>query len=731
MNSWRQRWISAPLLRRLKKILPPISDTEREALEAGDVGWDAEILSGKPDWSAFLALDAPVFSAEEQAFLEGPVAELCSMIDDWAITAEQRCIPEPIWQFLKEKRFFGMIIPKQYGGLEFSAYAHSEVVMRISTRSIAVAVTVMVPNSLGPGELLMEFGTQAQKDHYLPRLADGREIPCFGLTSPEAGSDAAAMIDRGDVCYQEHNGERVLGIKLNWHKRYITLGPVATLLGLAFKLYDPDHLISDREEWGITAALVPTDLEGIDIGRRHYPAMQAFQNGPNWGKDVFIPMGQVIGGQDGIGQGWKMLMTALAAGRSISLPSLSVGGAILAARTTGAYARIREQFGIPVGKFEGVQQCLAQIAATAYVLDAARKTSMGVLQTGKVPVVISAILKSQATYRLRNTINDAMDVHGGKTVCDGPANYLANMYRSIPVAITVEGANILTRNLIIFGQGAIRCHPFLLQEMQVAEQTDEAEAVKQFDELLFKHLRFQCATLGRAVLHTWTFGRFASAPPNVGNLACHYRALSRYSAVLTLVTEIALVSLGGALKRKELISARLGDVLGELYLLSCALKRFNDEGCPEESRPLLDWCMHTGINTIRQRLGEVTANFPIRPLGWLMRMLVLPFGAGHTPPSDRLTRQCAELLLSDSLTRRRLTDAVFTGNPGDGIDRIEQAFIAVINTEILRKKLSGKQTIEQALSAQVITPAEAQLLKEAEQAVVLAIAVDDFDADLK
>ena len=731
MNSWRQRYISAPLLRRLKKVLPPISDTEREALEAGDVWWDAELLSGKPDWSSFLALDEPVFSAEEQAFLDGPLAELCSMIDDWAITAEQRRIPEPIWQFLKENRFFGMIIPKQYGGLAFSAYAHSEVVVRISTRSIAVAVTVMVPNSLGPGELLMEFGTQAQKDHYLPRLADGREIPCFGLTSPEAGSDAAAMVDRGDVCYQEHNGERVLGIKLNWHKRYITLGPVATLLGLAFKLYDPDHLISDREEWGITAALVPTDLEGIDIGRRHYPAMQVFQNGPNWGKDVFIPMDQVIGGQDGIGQGWKMLMTALAAGRSISLPSLSVGGAMLAARTTGAYARIREQFGIPVGKFEGVQQCLAQIAATAYVLDAARKTTMAVLQTGKVPVVISAILKSQATYRLRNTINDAMDVHGGKTVCDGPANYLANIYRSIPVAITVEGANILTRNLIIFGQGAIRCHPYLLQEMQAAEQADEAEAVKQFDKLLFKHLRFQCATLGRAVLHTWTSGRFASAPPNVGNLAGHYRALSRYSAVLTLVTEIALVSLGGALKRKELISARLGDVLGELYLLSCALKRFNDEGCPDESRPLLDWCMHTGINTIRQRLGEVAANFPIRPLGWLMRLLVLPLGAGHTPPPDGLTRQCAELLLSDSPTRRRLTDAVFTGNPGDGIDRIEQAFNAVINTEILRKKLSDKQTIEQALSAQLITEAEAQLLKEAEHAVALAIAVDDFDVDLK
>lgn len=731
MNSWRQRFISAPLLRRLKKVLPPISDTEREALEAGDVWWDAELLSGKPDWSSFLALDEPALSAEEQAFLDGPVAELCSMIDDWAITAEDRSIPDAIWQFLKENRFFGMIIPKQYGGLEFSAYAHSEVVVRISTRSIAVAVTVMVPNSLGPGELLMEFGTQAQKDHYLPRLADGREIPCFGLTSPEAGSDAAAMIDRGDVCYQEHNGELVLGIKLNWHKRYITLGPVATLLGLAFKLYDPEHLISEREEWGITAALVPTDLEGIDIGRRHYPAMQVFQNGPNWGKDVFIPMDQVIGGQDGIGQGWKMLMTALAAGRSISLPSLSVGGAILAARTTGSYARIREQFGIPVGKFEGVQQCLAQIAATAYVLDAARKTTMAVLQTGKVPVVISAILKSQATYRLRNTINDAMDVHGGKTVCDGPANYLGNINRSIPVAITVEGANILTRNLIIFGQGAIRCHPFLLQEMHVAELSDETEAVKQFDALLFKHLRFQVATLGRAVLHTWTAGLCASAPPNAGSLTCHYRTLSRYSAVLTLMTEISLVSLGGALKRKELISARLGDVLGELYLLSCALKRFNDEGCPEESRPLLDWCMHTGVNTIRQRLGEVAANFPMRPLGWLMRLLVLPFGAGHTPPPDELTCQCATLLLSDSQTRRRLTEAVFIGNPGDGIDRVEQAFIAVISTEKLREKLADKQTVEQALSAQLITRAEAELLKNAEQAVALAIAVDDFDANLK
>lgn len=728
--SWRQRRITGPLLRRLQKLLPPMSDTEREALTAGDTWWDAELLSGKPDWDLLLDLEAPRLSETEQAFLEGPVTELCRMIDDWQINFEQRGIPEPVWQFLREQRFFGIIIPKRYGGLGFSAYAHSEIVMRISTSSIAVAVTVMVPNSLGPGELLMEFGTQEQRDHYLPRLADGREIPCFGLTSPEAGSDAASMQDSGVVCYGEYQGENVLGIRLNWHKRYITLGPVATLLGLAFKLYDPDHLLGEREELGITVALVPTDTPGVEIGDRHYPALQVFANGPNWGRDVFLPLDAVIGGRERIGQGWQMLMTALAAGRSISLPSLSTGGAKVAALTSGAYARIREQFGIPVGKFEGVQAPLAKIAATAYLLDSARRTTTAALDMGKKPAVLSAILKYHATERLREALNDAMDIHGGKAICDGPANYLGNAYRAVPVGITVEGANILTRSLIIFGQGAVRCHPFLLDEIQVAENADDPEAVARFDTLLGKHLRFQLATLGRAVGHAWSGGLFAAAPLRAAKEKRHYRQLSRYAAALTLVAEVALVTLGGGLKRRELISARLGDMLSELYLLSCVLKRFRDDGSPEEDRPLLDWCFQAGLNTLRQRLAEVLNNFPVRPMAWLLRLLVLPLGAGHRPPSDKLTRTCAELLLRDSSSRQRLTAGVFSES--EGIARVETAFAQVLETAPLREKLKRRQlsNSDEGLAQGVLSEAEAERLKAAEEAVALAVEVDHFSPEV-
>ncbi|MDE1463105.1 acyl-CoA dehydrogenase [Spartinivicinus poritis] len=730
MTTFRQRWVSGPLLRHLKAVLPPISETERQALEAGGVWWDSELLSGKPDWSVLHSIGKPKLTEEEQAFLDGPVTELCKMIDDWEITFEHRDIPAPIWQFLKEKRFFGMIIPKCYGGLEFSAYAHSEVVTRIATCSTTVAVTVMVPNSLGPGELLMEFGTDEQKEHYLPRLADGRDIPCFGLTSPEAGSDAAAMIDKGVVCYEDYNGKRTLGMRVNWHKRYITLGPVATLLGLAFKLYDPDHLLGEKEELGITVALVPTNTSGVEIGERHYPAFQAFQNGPNWGRDVFIPMDWIIGGQERIGEGWKMLMSALAAGRSISLPSLSTGGAKLAARSTGAYARIREQFNVPIGMFEGVQQRLARIAGYAYMLDSARKTTTWALDQGKVPAVISAILKAHSTNCLRESINDAMDVHGGKSICDGPSNYLGNFYRSIPVAITVEGANILTCSLIIFGQGAMRCHPYLLDELHTAEIKDEAVALEKFDALIAKHLIFQLKTFGRAWFHAWTGGYFANNPDKDGTLRRHYQQVERYASALTLVSEVALLTLGGELKRKEFLSARLGDVLSQLYLISCVLKRFDDDGRQQTDLPLVDWCVQNSLWVIEQRLAEVIANFPSRPLAWLMRFYVLPRGASRKPPSDKLTQACAELLLSPSDTRQRLTEGVFVGDANTGVGRVEAAFEQVINTQPLRDKIKANQlkTIEQAVAQGIITDLEAQRLKAAEQAVTKAIEVDYFTA---
>ncbi|MFV8782714.1 acyl-CoA dehydrogenase [Microbulbifer sp. SA54] len=734
MSDLRQKWITAPLLNWIKKVLPPISDTEREAMEAGEVWWDAQLLSGKPDWRQLLEMGPPKLSEAEQAFLDGPVEELCRMVDDWKITHEDYDIGPEIWDYLKEKRFFGIIIPEAYGGLGFSPTAHAQIVTKISTRSTTVGVTVMVPNSLGPGELLMAHGTEEQKNHFLPRLADGREIPCFGLTSPEAGSDAASMVDNGVVCYEEYNGERTLGIRANWHKRYITLGPVATILGLAFKLYDPDHILGEEEELGITVALVPTDTPGVTIGQRHLPAMQAFQNGPNWGKDVFIPMEWIIGGQENIGHGWHMLMSALAAGRGISLPSLSTGGAKMAARTTGAYAAIREQFGIPIGKFEGVQRRLAEIASIAYVLDSAHKTTTRALDQGRKPAVVSAIMKAHATNGLRQAINDAMDIHAGKAIMDGPLNYLGNVYRAVPVAITVEGANILTRSLMIFGQGAIRCHPYLLQEMEAATNPDREEGLKQLDALLPKHILFQVKTFCRAVFHGWTGGLFASSPKGVGNAAKYYRQINRYSAVLTLVTEISLMSLGGALKRKELISSRLGDVLSELYLMSAMLKRFYDDGSPDDDRPLLEFAMRAGMHNVEVSLLEVFHNFPMRFVGQLMQFLTMPWGHSIRTASDRQARACAELIMEPSKTRDRLTDGVFPGNEGDGIDLVEQAFLLSHDTAAIRAKMRkgglralDDEAIESALASKLISEEEAEKIQRTADMVNRAIQVDHFD----
>ncbi|WP_299945184.1 acyl-CoA dehydrogenase [uncultured Microbulbifer sp.] len=734
MGELRKKFFTAPLLKTIKRVLPSISATEREAMEAGEVWWDAQLLSGKPDWNQLLDMGPPELNAEERAFLDGPVEELCHMVNDWQISFVDYNIPEHVWDFLRKHRFFGIIIPKKYGGLGFSPSAHAEIVTKISTRSTCVGVTVMVPNSLGPGELLLSHGTQVQKDHYLPRLADGTDIPCFALTSPQAGSDAASMVDRGEVCYGEHEGEKVLGMRVNWHKRYITLGPIATVLGLAFKLYDPEHILGDKEALGITVALVPTDTPGITIGQRHLPAMQSFQNGPNWGKDVFIPMEWIIGGRENVGKGWEMLMSALAAGRGISLPSLSMGGAKMAARTTGAYARVREQFNVPVGRFEGVQRRLAEIASIAFVLDSAHKTTTRALDEGRKPAVITAIMKANATSALRRAINDAMDIHAGKAIMDGPSNYLGNVYRAIPVAITVEGANLLTRSLMIFGQGAIRCHPYLLDEILAAENPDTGEGLDQLDTLLPKHFWFQIKTLFRGVFHGWTVGLFASSPRDVGVAAKYYRQLNRYSAVLTLVTEISLMTLGGELKRKELISSRLGDVLSQLYLLSCTLKRFYDDDNPKDDLPLLEFAMRDGLHKIEVSLLEVFQNFPRPFFGQLMRFLVMPWGHSVHTASDRQARACAELLLAPSTTRDRLTCGVYPGNPGDGVDIVEQAFIKVCATEHARAKLKkggirvlSRESVEEGLQRNLISDGEASALREAADAVDSAIQVDHFE----
>ncbi|MDQ8032348.1 MAG: acyl-CoA dehydrogenase [Bordetella sp.] len=729
-NDWRRRRISEPAFRWARAALPGLSDTEREAIEAGDVWWDGDLFTGNPDWNRLLAVPPARLTAEEQAFIDGPVAELCGMLDEWDITWKRRDLPPEVWAFLKAHRFFGMIIPVEHGGLGFSPYAHSEVVRRVSAYSITAGVTVMVPNSLGPGELLLQFGTDAQRDYWLPRLADGREIPCFGLTSPEAGSDAASMTDTGVVCRQVVEGEERLGIRLNWHKRYITLGPVATVLGLAFKLQDPDGLLGGAADIGIAVALVPTDAPGVEIGRRHLPSMQVFQNGPNRGRDVFVPIEALIGGPARAGQGWQMLMSALAAGRGISLPSLSAAGTVMSAHATGMYARVRRQFNIPVGQFEGVQEKLARLAGHAYLVEAARRLTCAALNQGHKPAVVSAIMKYHATERLRESVNDAMDVHAGKAVIDGPHNYLGSLYRALPIAITVEGANILTRCLIVFGQGAIRAHPYLMKEVLALGDADEREGQRVFDQVFWQHMRHTAGTALRAWGRSWTGGLVAPVPAGAGPVARHYRQLGRYCAGFALLADAAMGLMGGALKRREMISARLGDVLSELYLLSAVLKRWDDEGRNHADLPLVAWCMEAGRLRIEQALDQVLSNLPNRPVAVLLRVAILPVRSARGP-SDALTRECAKFLLEPSRTRDRLTADLVRGGASDALGQLESAFADVCAVQSLldRLKREGVRDWRDAHRGGALTDEQAAALAAAEAAIARVVAVDDFAPD--
>jgi len=730
---FRARAITRPVLKWYRKVLPPISPTERDAIAAGTVWWDAELFSGKPDWKKLRNYPAPKLTEEEQAFLDGPVEKLCAVLDDWQIR-RQGDLPEHVWNFIRDNGLMGMIIPKERGGLGFSALMHSHVVMKVASRSPTAAVTVMVPNSLGPAELLIRYGTDAQRDHYLPRLARGQEIPCFALTAPEAGSDAASIPDKGVVCYGEHKGKRVLGLRVTWNKRYITLAPVATILGLAFRLYDPDHLIGDKEDIGITLALVPTNTPGVQIGRRHFPAGQAFQNGPTQGHDVFIPMDYVIGGKERVGQGWRMLMDCLAAGRAISLPALGTGAAMFCARFAGAYARIRRQFGLSIGRFEGIEAPLARIAGYAYSLDAARRLTASTLDRGEQPSVLSAILKYHATERMRTALNDALDIHGGRAICDGPRNYLYGTYMSVPVAITVEGANILTRSLMIFGQGAIRCHPYLLKEMEAANLSDPNEALKAFDKALFAHIYSATSNVIRAFWHNLTGGVFASSPAPRG-VAHMYRGLHVACVTFAAVADLAMGTLGGEMKRRESISARLGDVLSELYLMSCVLKRFEDEGSQAADLPLVEWNFRSALYEIQNRLDEVLSNLPNRPVAWLLRRIALPLGRRRRPPHDRLAHQLAALLLSPSETRDRLTAGIYVNHaPSDATGRMEIAFAAAVQRDAIEEKIrkaghAGRKALadlEALVKGKVITQAEADALTTANAIVREAIDVDDF-----
>jgi acyl-CoA dehydrogenase len=738
--SLRHALLIAPLFHKIKGILPRVSATEQEALNAGTIGFDAELFSGQPNWEKLRAVPPIILTEEEKAFLDGPVTELCRMVDDWAIRHNEKAIPENIWTFVKEHGFLGMLISKEHGGLGFSPQAQSLVLGKIASRSPDVCTIVMVPNSLGPGELIEKYGTPEQKDYYLPRLAKGLEVPCFSLTGPTSGSDAATMRDVGYVTRGRHEGNEVVGIRLSWEKRYITLGPNATLVGLAFRLFDPENILGRSEDIGITVALVPAKHPGVSIGRRHLPSGTAFPNGPNWGKDVFIPIDWVIGGEKMVGQGWRMLMECLAAGRSISLPSSSAAGAKSLLRNTSAYARIRKQFDLPIGKMEGLEEPLARMVEVAYVNEAARGVTASMVGRGEKPSVISAIMKYQTTERMRRSLNDAMDLHGGRAVCDGPTNYLQSAYQMMPVGITVEGANILTRSLITFAQGALRSHPYLYQEIQACQDADEERGLALFDAAFSNHVSFSLSSTFGALFHNLTFGLFGHVPEKAYGTAEWYRQLWRAARSFAFVADLTVAVLGGALKTKQKLTGRLADALSELYLLCCVLKRYEDDGKPANDRFVVALAARNGLYRFQEAMRGTIDNFPVAPVRWLMRAVVFPFGARYRPAPDWLGHKVVELVLSPGEVRDRLTRFIYvTHDVNDPVGLLETALVKVVAAEAAEKKLDravragqvrrvhGTDWIGEAAKQGVITDSEAQLLREVEQLTARVIAVDHFD----
>lgn len=737
----RLKYVSRPLLDFMRKSMPSISQTEQEALDADSVWWEAELFSGDPDYRKVRELPVPTLNKEEREFLDGPVEELCQMLDDWNITQEQHDLPPEVWAFLKKHGFFAMIIPKKYGGKEFSALGHSSVVMKVAGRSITAAVTIMVPNSLGPGELLMHYGTEEQKNYYLPRLASGEDIPCFALTGPDAGSDAGSMPDTGVVCKGTFEGKEITGIKLNWDKRYITLGPVATVLGLAFKLYDPDHLLSDEANRGITLALINPKIPGIDIGKRHFTSNHMFMNGPNRGKDVFIPLDWIIGGPDYIGKGWTMLMNCLSAGRAISLPALSTGAGKYVARYTGAYARIRKQFKTPIGHFEGVEEALAQIGGNAYIMNAARTLTLSALDAGESPSVVSGIVKYQLTERMRKIVNHAQDVHGGHGICMGPHNFLGRAYQGIPISITVEGANILTRSMIVFGQGALRSHPYLLREVGAVNNPDTEEGLLEFDDALFSHVGFIACNMFRSLWLGLTGARLVAAPGKA--VAMHYyQQLTRMSSAFALLSDACLLILGGSLKRREKLSGRLADALSNMYLMTAVLKNYEDEGQRPEDLPLLKWACEDCLYNVQEAFKGVLRNFPIPVLGWVFNFIVFPLTRPYAGADDKLGHQVARLLLKPSDARDRLTRGIHLNtDPDDAMGRLEHALMLVLAADEQERKVRDaikigllpaypiEATLAKAIEINIVNQDEADRIQAAHDATRNAIRVDEFDFD--
>ncbi|HSY46167.1 MAG TPA: acyl-CoA dehydrogenase [Steroidobacteraceae bacterium] len=733
--------ITRPFMKTYLRALPSMSQTEKEALEAGTVWWDGELFTGAPRWDKLLAARPPQLSAQESAFLAGPCEELCRMLDEWHITHERGDLPPQVWEFLKTRGFFAMIIPKRYGGLEFSAYAHSCVLAKISSRSPTASSTVAVPNSLGPAELLNHYGTEEQKDYYLPRLARGEEVPCFALTGPRAGSDAASIPDTGIVCRGPWQGGEVLGLRLNFSKRYITLAPVATVIGLAFRMFDPERLLGGKTDIGITCALIPRNTPGVSIGRRHFPLNVPFQNGPIQGKDVFVPLDCIIGGVAMAGAGWRMLVEQLSVGRCISLPSNTTGASKAAVLATGAYARIRTQFNLPVGRFEGVEAVIARMVGLTYTMDAARSVTAGAIDGGEKPSVPSAMLKYHVTEMGRQVANDAMDVHGGKGICLGPKNYLGRGYQIVPVAITVEGANLLTRNLIIFGQGAVRCHPFVLREMNAARNPDRSAGIEEFDRALFGHIGFTISNAVRSFIMALTHARFTRAPVH-GPTARYYQHVVRFSASFAFAVDVAMLSLGGYLKKKEALSARLGDVLSCLYLASMVLKHHENQGRQQEDLPVVEWACRHLLYYAQEQLHGLLRNFPNRSLAALMRVLIFPRGRIYSAPGDRLGRTVAALVTNPTQARERLGEFTYrTLEPGNPFGLLQEALLLAVQLEPLEKRIrvdgvkTGKITaldlpgrIQQALAAGIVSETEAAALRDYDRKVMDLINVDDFES---
>ncbi len=741
MYAIRHKWITKPILKWFQQSLPTLSVTEQQALDAGSAWWESGLFAGRPDFKALQHFPAPQLSGEEQEFIQHQLATLLGMLNDYEVVKHQRDLPQPVWDYLKANGFFALNIAKKYGGLQFSALANSTIVGRIATRSLSAAVTVMVPNSLGPGELLQHYGTKEQQDYWLPRLAKGADIPCFALTSPQAGSDAGSLSDSGIVCYGEHNDASVLGVRLSWNKRYITLAPVATVIGLAFKLDDPQHLLGEKTHLGITCALIPATHPGVQIGDRHDPLGLAFMNGPTSARDVFIPMDWLIGGAEYAGQGWRMLMECLSVGRGISLPALGCAIGHMACRTTSAYACVRHQFSVPIGEFEGIAQIMARMGGLTYLLEATRTLTTTALDLHEKPAVVTAIAKYHMTEMARTVLNDAMDIHAGRGIQLGPMNYLAAHYQGMPVAITVEGANILTRSLMIFGQGAMRCHPYLLAEITAASRPGE-QNIEEFERLFIRHVRYSLGNAFGALAAAVT-GSYLLKSPVRGPLARYYRAITRLSRALAIATDVTLLILGGELKRREMISARLGDVLSYLYMASGALKRFESDGRPQEDLDFVHYAVRHSLYKAANALSEVLRNYPHFWAGRLLKWLIFPLGQRFNKPDDKLCLRISKAMMTPGAQRERLTHLCHIAKDGDdNMALVERAFLAAYQIKPLIRKVqratqqgtlprlsSLTDSVRLAQKKEVLTEAEAEAILKAEKLRTQAIQVDHFSHD--